>query len=101
MGKSKSEGLAPNMEQTMTVTQDGDTINVQTRIVSQKDSQTITDSYVIDEQKKQFVPQAPNGMNGQDAQTIKWLEGGMAFKIDEESPFDTPKGPASGRITRK
>lgn len=101
LDKSRSTGLMPDMEQTMDVVHDGDTIIVETRIKAKEDNQTINDSYVVDGQEKEFVPQGPNGLKGRGVRVIKWLDRGQAFEIDEESTFNTSQGPAGGHITRK
>ena len=99
---NRSEGLPPGMQQTMKVSQSGDTVEVETRIKSEQGEQTLKSSYVLN--GKEMDVTLPGPMPGSTApgkQTAKWSTDGKAFESIDQGTFDTPYGPATIKTTRK
>lgn len=101
MDKTKSEGVPPGMEQTMTVTQTGDKIELETMIKSQQGERTIKDSYTADGKETDFTPQGPQGAMGKGKRTAKWSADGTALEVSETATLEGPNGADEVSATRK
>ncbi|HEY9402781.1 MAG TPA: hypothetical protein VIQ24_08805 [Pyrinomonadaceae bacterium] len=101
MDKAKSEGVPPNMEQTMTVTQTGDKIELETKIVAPQGERVIKDSYMVDGKETDFSPQGPQGAMGKGKRTAKWSADGAALEVSETATLNGPNGPDEITATRK
>ena len=56
MDKSRCEGVPPDMEQTMTITQTDDTLNIETKIVIAGEEHISTTRYVLNGKEMEFKP---------------------------------------------
>jgi predicted ribonuclease toxin of YeeF-YezG toxin-antitoxin module len=101
MDKAKSEGVPPTMEQTMTVTQTGDKIELETKIVAPQGERVIKDSYTADGKETDFSPQGAQGAMGKGKRTSKWSADGAALEVSETATLDGPNGPDEVSATRK
>jgi len=101
MDKSKSEGLPPEMEQTMTVTQDGDKLTLETTLINGDQKQTIKDNYTLNGAAEDFTPRIGDGVSGKGKRTAKWDADGNGFEVSEESKFETPDGDVNTTMKRK
>jgi hypothetical protein len=101
MDKTKSEGLQPNVEQTMTVTQTGDKIELETKITSPQGERIVKDSYTVDGKEVDFTPQGPQGPVGKGKRTAKWSADGSALEVNETATLEGPNGPDEVSATRK
>jgi hypothetical protein len=101
MDKTKSEGVPPTMEQTMTVTQTGDKIELETKIVAPQGERVIKDSYTADGKETDFTPQGPQGAMGKGKRTAKWSADGSALEVSETATLDGPNGSDEVTATRK
>jgi predicted ribonuclease toxin of YeeF-YezG toxin-antitoxin module len=101
MDKAKSEGVPPTMEQTMTVTQTGDKIELETKVVAPQGERVIKDSYTADGKEIEFTPQGPQGAMGKGKRTAKWSADGAALEVSETATLDGPNGPDEVSATRK
>jgi hypothetical protein len=101
MDKSKSQGLPPEMEQTMTVTQDGDKLSLETNLVNGDQKQTIKDNYTLSGTAEDFVPRVGDSVTGKGKRTAKWNAEGNGFEVSEESKFETPDGDVNTTMKRK
>ena len=101
MDKAKSEGVPPNMEQTMTITQTGDKIELETKIVAPQGERVIKDSYTADGKETEFTPQGPQGAMGKGKRTAKWSADGAALEVSETATLNSPNGPDEITATRK
>ena len=99
LDKTKSEGLPPGMDQTMTVKQTGDKISLETKLTTEQGEQTVPDSYMLDGKETDFTPKAPNGATGKGKRTAKWTTDG--FEVQESVAFDTPDGNVTVKMSRK
>ncbi|MBD0325396.1 MAG: hypothetical protein ICV68_03140 [Pyrinomonadaceae bacterium] len=101
LDRSRSIGLPPGMEQTMTVVQTGDRIDLETKIVTAQGERIIKDSYTLDGKEAEFTPQGPQGPAGKGKRTAKWLPRGNGIVVSEETTVETPKGVVTSQLTRK
>lgn len=101
MDRSKSEGLPPGLDQVMIIKQNGDQINLDTRILPDEQlGSTQSDVYIVSGQETPFTPRR-GGVNGTGKRTAKWTEDGMGIEVVEELPFDMPQGKLEIQSTRK
>ncbi|HYG09929.1 MAG TPA: hypothetical protein VD835_08155 [Pyrinomonadaceae bacterium] len=101
MDKTKSEGVPPNIEQTMTVTQTGDKIELETKVTTPQGERVIKDNYTADGKETDFTPQGPQGAIGKGKRTAKWSADGAALEVSETATLDGPNGPDEVSATRK
>ena len=101
MDRSRSIGLPPGMEQTMTVLQSGDKIELETKITTAQGERVIKDTYTLDGKEVEFTPQGPNGPAGKGKRSAKWLPRGNGILVTEETTVETPKGPVTSQLMRK
>ncbi|MDX2044497.1 MAG: hypothetical protein SF097_25025 [Acidobacteriota bacterium] len=100
MDKSKSEGLPPEMEQTMVVTQEGDKLTLETTLINGEQKQTIKDSYTLNGTAEDFAPRV-GGMTGKGKRTAKWSADGNGIEVSEDAKLETPDGEANTTMKRK
>jgi hypothetical protein len=106
MDRSRSFGQPGNMNQTMTVTQNEDQIEVVTKLIMPDNERTVKDTYVLDGKEYEFTPPAPfNAPPNTPAQkgkrTAKWLPNATGILVTELITSETPKGPATTQLMRK
>ena len=102
LDKSRSEGLPPGMDQTMTVTQKGDRVDIETKVVAEQGEQVVKDSYVLDGKETQFTPPVLNGGSGRGGKrTSKPTAEGNGFDVAEEATIDGAEGEATIKGTRR
>ncbi|HVF54885.1 MAG TPA: hypothetical protein VM934_01970 [Pyrinomonadaceae bacterium] len=99
---ARSYSVPRDMQQTMTVTHEGDKLNVETKIVSPQGERVVTDAYTLDGKEAEFTPQpGPAEVIGKGKRTAKWLPADNGFIVQEEFQTKSPQGPANNQITRK
>lgn len=96
---AKSEGLPPGMNQEMKVSQNGDEVKIETKVITEKGEQTVPDSYNLNNQAMDFEPTFPGGVKGKGKRTAKRTENG--FEVVEKSSVDTPEGAVTIEMKRK
>lgn len=106
MDRSRSFGLPGNMNQTMTITQSGDQIEVETKLIQPENERMVKDSYVLDGKEHDFTPPVPpnaptNAPPAKGKRTANWLPGDKGFVVEELTTNETPKGPATTKVARK
>lgn len=102
MDRARSFGLPGNMNQTMVVTQKGDQIEVETKLIQPGNERTVKDSYVLDGKEREFTPQAPPGQTPpKGKRTANWMPGGNGILVTEVTTSETEKGPATSQVIRK
>lgn len=101
LDRSRSIGLPPGMQQTMTVMQSGDKINLETKIITAQGERVVKDVYTLDGKEAEFTPQGPQGPAGTGKRTAKWLPRGNGIVVSEETTVETDKGPVTSQLTRK
>jgi hypothetical protein len=100
LDKTKSEGLPPGMDQTMTVVHTGDKLSLETKLITAEGERVVADSYMLDGKEVDFTPKTPNGDAGKGKRTAKWSADGNGIEIVENSTFDAPEGSVDVRMTR-
>ncbi len=101
LDKGRSEGLPPDMDQTLTVKQAGDRVDVEAKISGPQGEQTVRDSYVLDGKAKDFTPALVGGGTGKGKRTSAWTAEGDGFDAAEEATLEGPEGAETVRATRR
>jgi hypothetical protein len=94
----KSEGLPPGMMQTMTVTQKGDRVEIETKVkVGEGQERVGKDAYVLDGKETNFTPPVPAGAAKKAKRVSKLTDDGNGFDVTEEAVLNAPDG--GGEVT--
>lgn len=102
MDRSRSEGLPPEVDQIMMVTQSGDQLMVQTKVYPENTPYyTIDDNYLLNGQEVAYEQPRPDGSKAKGKRTARWSDDGKSVEIAEELSFNSPKGPVTIQTTRK
>ena len=101
LDKNNSIGLPPGMDQTMTVVQTGDKIELETKLVTAQGERVVKDVYTLDGKEAEFTPQGPQGPAGKGKRKAGWLPRGNGIVVNEETTVETDKGPVTQQLTRK
>lgn len=106
MDRARSFGLPGNMNQTMTVTQSGDEIQVETKLIQPNNERTVKDSYVLDGKERDFSPPVPPNAPAtapppKGKRTAYWMPGNKGILVDDVTTIETPNGPTVTKTTRK
>ena len=101
LDKTRSIGLPPGMDQTMTVVQTGDKIELETKLVTAQGERVVKDVYTLDGKEAEFTPQGPQGPAGKGKRKASWLPRGNGIVVNEETTVETDKGPVTQQLTRK
>ncbi|SRR5687768_11618999 len=102
MDRARSFGLPGNMNQTMTVTQTDNKIELETKLIQPGNERSVKDTYTIDGKEYEFTPQTPpNQPPAKGKRTANWLPGDKGITVTEVSTAETPKGPVTTQIVRK
>jgi len=83
MDKSRSEGIPPDVEQTMILKQSEDKLTVENRITGGGNDLTVSDTYILNGKEVEFS-QKVNDQESKGKRTSKWLEDGSGFESSEE-----------------
>lgn len=101
LDKARSEGLPPDMDQTLTIKQTGDRVDVEVKVSGARGEQTVSDSYVLDGKEQDFAPALVGGGTGKGKRTSKWTAGGDGFDAAEEAKVNGPEGEETVKATRR
>jgi hypothetical protein len=101
LDKSKTESLPKEMEQVMTVTQDGEQLTMETKILlPDEPAFTMKDSFTVNGQESDYT--MPRGNHsGKGKRTAKWLNDGKGIEVSEFGVFETEQGAVTVKIVRK
>lgn len=103
LDEEKSQGLPKGMTQVMTVTQNGEELNVTTKVYPAADmiASLVTDIYDLTGKETQYVAQRM-GIPGQGRRTAKWAADRKGFDVSEEAVVEIPKqGAVKTEISRR
>jgi hypothetical protein len=101
MDKSRSEGVPPDVEQTMILKQSEDKLTVENRITGGDNDLTVSDTYVINGKEVEFT-QKVNDQESKGKRTSKWLADGSGFESSEELTRQAADGTQiTQQVTRK
>ena len=103
LDSGKSANMPPGLMQTMTVTQKGDRVEVETNSkVGEGQERVGKDAYVLDGKETDFTMPGPEGGAKKAKRTIKWTDDGNGFDVIEESVLNAPDGgEVTARATRR
>ena len=106
MDRARSFGLPGNMNQTMTVAQSGDEIQVETKLIQPNNERSVKDTYVLDGKERDFTPPVPanapaNAPPPKGKRTAYWMPGNKGILVDDVVTTETPNGPTVTKTTRK
>lgn len=102
LDRSRSEGLAPGMEQTMTIKQSGDRLEMDMKITGgPQGNEEIKDEFILDGKEMDYKPTVMKGIEVNRAKrTSRWSADGLGFDISEDTTVDGPDGQVNFKITR-
>jgi hypothetical protein len=94
----QSEGIWPGTEQTLTVSQTDDRIEIELKAKTPQGERTTKDAYTADGREVEF---APPGAVGKGKRTAKWSADGSALEINELYDAPTPEGADTMKAWRR
>ena len=97
LDQSRSHSIPPDMKQTLTVTQEGDKVSVELKVVTPQGERVIKEAYTLDGKETEFTPPTPpNAPKDAPApkgkRTAHWMPNGKGFIIEDEIVNPTPQG---------
>lgn len=102
MDRARSFGLPPDMNQTLTITQKDDRIELETKLIQPNNERTVKDTYVLDGKEYDFTPPAqPNQTPPTGKRSAIWLPGDRGIQVTDVTTAETPKGPVKTQTVRK
>lgn len=100
LDKNRSFSNPAGLEQTLNIVHTGDQIKLESKLVTARGEQMISESYTLDGKVTDFTPTGGQpGAKGK--RTAAWLPGGRGILISDEITSDSPNGPATQKIMRK
>jgi hypothetical protein len=98
----KSEGMPPGLMQTMTVTQKGDRVEIETKSKAGEGQERVgKDAYVLDGKETDFTAPVPPGAAKKAKRVSKWTDDGNGFDVTEEAVVNAPDGGGEATIRAK
>ena len=102
MDRGRSFGLPGDMNQTLTIVQKEDQIEVETKLIQPNNERTIKDTYILDGKEHEFTPQVPpNAPPTKGKRTAVWLPGDRGLQVTDVTTQETSKGPVQTQTMRK
>jgi hypothetical protein len=102
MDRARSFGLPRDMNQTLTITQKDDRIELETKLIQPNNERSIKDTFVLDGKEYDFTPLVPpNQPPATGKRTAIWLPGDRGIQVTDVTTAETPKGPVKTQTVRK
>ena len=102
MDRARSFGLPPDMNQTLVISQKGDQIELETKLIQPNNERSVKDTYILDGKEHEFTPPAPpNQTPPKGKRTAQWLPGDRGIQVTDVTTAETPKGPVTTQTVRK
>jgi hypothetical protein len=102
MDRARSFGLPGDMNQTLTIMQSEDKIELETKLIQPNNERTVKDTYVLDGKEYDFTPPVPpNQPPAKGKRTAVWLPGDKGIQVTDVTTAETPKGPVTTQTVRK
>ena len=106
MDRARSFGQPANMQQTMTISQTEDQIEVETKLIMPDSERSVKDTYILDGKERDFTPPLPlnappNTPAAKGKRTATWLPNATGILVTDVTTSETPKGPVTTQIMRK
>jgi hypothetical protein len=97
LDQSRSHSIPPDIKQTLTVTQEGDRVTVELKVITPQGERVIKEDYTLDGKETEFAPPPPpNAPKDASApkgkRTARWMANGKGFIIEDEIVNPTPQG---------
>ena len=90
---AKSEGIPPDIKQSMTVKQTGDRLEVVTKITGGPQDRTVNDTYTVDGKQAEFTPAMLGGGKAKNGtRTASWSADGKGMDVLEQADLETSQG---------
>jgi hypothetical protein len=91
---AKSEGLPPDMKQSMLVKQAGERIEVETKISGPQGDRTVSDTYAVDGKPVEFNPAmlVGGGKAKTGTRSASWSADGSGMDVTEEAQVENSEG---------
>lgn len=99
LDKDRSFSTQPGLEQTMTITHQGDSLKLVGKQKSARGEVDLNESYGLDGKQSDFTPLNPPNAKGK--RKAYWLPNAKGIIVEDEITSDSPNGPATQLITRK
>lgn len=102
MDRARSFGLPADMNQTLTIDQKEDKVEVETKLIQPNNERTVKDTYTLDGKEYDFTPLAPpNQPAPKGKRTAVWLPGDRGIQVTDVVTSETPKGAVTTQTVRK
>ena len=106
LDQTRSHSIPPDMKQMLTVTQEGDRVSVELKVVTPQGERVIKEAYTLDGKETEFAPPVPpNAPKDAPApkgkRTARWMANDRGFMIEDEIVNQTPEGSETILIARK
>jgi hypothetical protein len=102
MDRARSFGMPGDMNQTLTITQKDDQIEIETKISQPNNERTIKDTIVLDGKEHDFTPPVPPGQPpAKGKRTATWLPNDLGMTVTDVTTVQTPKGEVTTQNMRK
>ncbi|HEX7316254.1 MAG TPA: hypothetical protein VF297_20275 [Pyrinomonadaceae bacterium] len=106
LDQTRSHSIPPDMKQTLTVTQEGDKVSVELKVINAQGERVIKEAYALDGKETEFAPAVPpNAPKDAPApkgkRTARWMANDKGFIIEDEIVNQTPQGSETILVARK
>src|SRR5262245_53122318 len=102
MDRARSFGLPADMTQVITITQKGDQIELETKLIQPNNERTVKDSITLDGKEYDYTPVVPpNQPPAKGKRTALWLPGDRGIQITDVTTAETPNGLVKTQTVRK
>ena len=102
LDSGKSANVPPGIMQTMTVTQNGDRVEIETKSkVGEGQERVGKDAYVLDGKETDFTAPVPPGAAKKAKRVSKWTDDENGFDVSEEAVVNAPNGGGEATIRAK
>src|SRR5262245_34157030 len=102
MDRSRSISIPPDLQQTLTVTHNGDQVKVDIKVKAAQGERSFTDVYTLDNKESEFTPQGLAGpAPGKGKRKAYWLPNDKGIVVAEETTTDSPNGAVTNQQSRK
>lgn len=102
MDRGRSFGLPGDMNQTLTIVQKDDQIELETKLIQPNNERTVKDTYTLDGKEYDFTPPVPpNQPPAKGKRTAVWLPGDRGIQVTDVTTVESPKGPVTTQTVRK
>ena len=102
MDRGRSFGLPADMNQTLTISQKDDRIELETKLIQPNNERTVKDTYVLDGKEYDFTPLVPpNQPPATGKRSAIWLPGDRGIQVTDVTTAETPKGQVKTQTVRK